>query len=417
MIQELQQQQAAMRNHIGMSNNPINLAGNNNGDIDTTIHDKVVNDTLDAAEARRKEQVRKEGAVARAAKKKGEKPPIEPKPILGPLELPSQYVAHGLTWYRDMPTEDINGYRGRHNWEMRSSTPGIKLYENSDVAESHSLWWYFLQCFPLKHLPMMVELTNKQLAQSAQPCHEPTNQNKLIKFFRIILLIPRMPDIPRRDMWNKKASSRYGVSANLNRTGMSRHRFEAILSCIRFSCQLDVRPYGMSDETHRWGLVNHFVDAFNRHREENFSPGGVICVDESMVRWYGLGGSWISKGLPHFVALDRKPEDGCEIQDACCGITGIMIRMEVVKSAQEHAHLKSKQGTNGGYGTSLRGGILDLAEFLACQVIDANEATRRAGQDPVAGLGEPGLDHTLLGHGGESLAATVPYPDLGSRRA
>ena len=135
-------------------------------------------------------------------------------------------------------------------------------------------------------------------------------------------------------MWKKNSRSKYGCAPNLNHTGMKLGRFEALLSCIRFSEQPAVRVYGMSDEEYRWGLVDKFVMAFNIHREQNFSPGGVICVDESMVRWYGLGGSWISIGLPHFVAMERKPEDGCEIQDACCGVTGIMCRLAIVKTAE-----------------------------------------------------------------------------------
>jgi hypothetical protein len=35
--------------------------------------------------------------------------------------------------------------------------------------------------------------------------------------------------------------------------------------------------------------------------------------------------------------MDRKPEDGCEIQNAACGRTGIMDRMKLVKTAREDA--------------------------------------------------------------------------------
>jgi Transposase IS4 len=51
-----------------------------------------------------------------------------------------------------------------------------------------------------------------------------------------------------------------------------------------------------------------------------------------MSRWYGQGGEWINHGLPFYVAIDRKPENGCEIQSACCGISGVMMRLRVVKS-------------------------------------------------------------------------------------
>lgn len=47
-----------------------------------------------------------------------------------------------------------------------------------------------------------------------------------------------------------------------------------------------------------------------------------ICVDESMSCWYGKeGGQWINYGLPQYIAIDQKPENGCEIQNAACGIS------------------------------------------------------------------------------------------------
>jgi hypothetical protein len=55
-------------------------------------------------------------------------------------------------------------------------------------------------------------------------------------------------------------------------------------------------------------------------------------VDESISRWYGLGGSWIDVGLPTYVAMERKPENGCEIQNVCDGKCGIMMQLCIVKS-------------------------------------------------------------------------------------
>ena len=63
------------------------------------------------------------------------------------------------------------------------------------------------------------------------------------------------------------------------------------------------------------------------------TPSQRIVVDESISRWYGLGGHWINMGLPQYVAMDRKPEDGAEIQNSACGISGIMLQLKLVKSA------------------------------------------------------------------------------------
>ena len=36
-----------------------------------------------------------------------------------------------------------------------------------------------------------------------------------------------------------------------------------------------------------------------------------------------------------YVAIDRKPENGCEIQNAACGYSGVMIQLKIVKTAEE----------------------------------------------------------------------------------
>jgi hypothetical protein len=46
-------------------------------------------------------------------------------------------------------------------------------------------------------------------------------------------------------------------------------------------------------------------------------------------RWYGNGGDWINLGILYYSAIDRKPENGGEIQDTPCGMCGIMLGLEV----------------------------------------------------------------------------------------
>ena len=81
----------------------------------------------------------------------------------------------------------------------------------------------------------------------------------------------------------------------------------------------------MKHSQFRWKLVDDFVKRFNDYHAENFIPSKMICVDESISRWYGQVGGWINTGLSHYVAIHRKPENGCEIQDSCCGVSGIMM--------------------------------------------------------------------------------------------
>jgi hypothetical protein len=68
----------------------------------------------------------------------------------------------------------------------------------------------------------------------------------------------------------------------------------------------------MSSKKYRWMLIDDFVKSFNDHWAASFIPSDLICVDESKSRWYGQGGDWINHGLPMYIAIDHKPDNGCE---------------------------------------------------------------------------------------------------------
>jgi Transposase IS4 len=125
--------------------------------------------------------------------------------------------------------------------------------------------------------------------------------------------------------------------SRFGRTNMSRVRFDDIWTCLRWSEQPSDRTDGMSSERYRWLLVDGFVERFNEHRAKTFVPSENICVDESISRWYGQGGEWINHGLPMYIAIDRKPENGCEIQNAACAKSGVMLRLRLVKTAEEES--------------------------------------------------------------------------------
>eukprot|EP00171_Calliarthron_tuberculosum_P013485 IDg13485t1 len=92
---------------------------------------------------------------------------------------------------------------------------------------------------------------------------------------------------------------------------------------------------GDDEGMNRWNLVDDFITAINKHRAEFVSPSHLIYVDESMSRRYGLGGDWIDISLSTYGAIDRKPENGCEINTIACGRSGIMLQLEIFKSPEE----------------------------------------------------------------------------------
>jgi hypothetical protein len=92
-----------------------------------------------------------------------------------------------------------------------------------------------------------------------------------------------------------------------------------------------------------------------------------------MIWWYGMGGHWINKGLLHYVTIDHKPENGCEIQNAACGKTGIMMELHVVKgSAEECLVLENDDHDDLGHGCKV---MLHLVQFWTsakCHIVCAD---------------------------------------------
>ena len=52
----------------------------------------------------------------------------------------------------------------------------------------------------------------------------------------------------------------------------------------------------------------------------NCTPGELPAL-----RWYGVGGEWINKGIPYYVAMERKPDNCIEVQDVADVIRGIIL--------------------------------------------------------------------------------------------
>ena len=167
-----------------------------------------------------------------------------------------------------------------------------------------------------------------------------TTKGEMLRFFGVVILATKFEFDNRRSLWATTATSKYIPAPLFGKTNLSRNRFDDLWRCIRFSDQPSVRPADMTAEQFRWKLVDSSVTEFNEHRASTVSPSERICVDESISRWYGKGGHWINHGLPMYVAIDRKPENGCEIQCAA-----------VLRSQWDHASPETcKDVRGGGYG-------------------------------------------------------------------
>ena len=244
-------------------------------------------------------------------------------------------TAHNRQWFEGETELPTNGPFTRRTWKLTCQYTGKEFTPGCDTVRSMKPIDYFLAVFPKAQLKLMVEETSKKLVEAGKP---KVTKGEILKWLGILLLITRFEFGDRRDLWSTRPSSKYVPAANLGeKTGMSRDRFETLLRLMVWSVQPPVRPEGMSHEAYRWLLVEDFVANFNEHRKQYFSPSWHLCADESISRWYGLGGHWINMELPMYVAMDRKPEDGMEIQDCCCAKSDIMYQLKLIKTAAANA--------------------------------------------------------------------------------
>ncbi len=314
-----------------------------NNDNNDNINDNNLNMEIETLE--RSDNEDEEAVInnqpTRAAAIRQETSPIQPRVVQfqaasspsGRPQRNSTMVAsvNNTNWYHEPSVllHEINGPVRYREWGVRTPT-GDVLYPGNNSDERYSRLDIFLMMFPPRQLDHMLKATNDQLEIRQK---RKTTKQELLKFFGIIILSTKHEFSSRSSLWSTDSSSKYELPPAFGRTGMGRVRFDELWTSVRFSYQPPVRPEEVSSESYRWSLVDGFVCRFNKHRASNFIPSEFICVDESISRWYGQGGDWINHGLPMYVAIDRKPENGCEIQNAACGRSGVMLQLKLVKTA------------------------------------------------------------------------------------
>jgi len=254
------------------------------------------------------------------------------------LPTPVACANDGRAWFAGDCLHDVNGPTTVKMWKMTCQWTGNEQTQGCDNGSKpkHSELDCFMACFPKTQLLWMVNRLNEVLLQHNKP---PTTMGEVLKIFGVLILITRFEFGNRADLWSEETRCKCVPPPCFGNTGMSRQRCDDLWCFAEWSYQPYPQPGDMSSEHHRWCLVQDFIDRFNAHRVSCFHPSDIICVDESISRWHGLGGSWINKGLPMCVAIDRKPEDGAEIQDCFCGKSNIMMRLKLVKSTTEEEAL------------------------------------------------------------------------------
>ncbi len=194
----------------------------------------------------------------------------------------------------------------------------------------------------MTHTQAIVQLTNEGLSDNNKV---PTTAGMILKFFGMIILCTKFEFKSWSSLWSTTAASNMFQLHPLGQqvwVECALMIFGGIFAGA--SSLLSVRQkWAQKNFVGGWWTIL-LKASMADHRASTFQPSDVICVDESISRWYGKGDHWINFSLPMYVAMERKPDNWCEIQNSAGGRSGIMMRLKLVKTADENRAAAEEQG-------------------------------------------------------------------------
>ncbi|KAL7571289.1 hypothetical protein ACA910_008942 [Epithemia clementina (nom. ined.)] len=159
--------------------------------------------------------------------------------------------------------------------------------------------------------------TSKRLSNDNQ---RPLSYGEFLRWIGVWLFLATIEGPDRLDFWSLGEIDMFdGAPFRLNHI-MSRNRFEAILKAIFYS---DREPPPYKDP---FWEVRQMLEEWNHNMTEQFTPGWVSCLDESMSPWTN------KYTCPGWMFVPRKPHPfGNEYHNVCCSLCGILWSLELVE--------------------------------------------------------------------------------------
>ena len=162
----------------------------------------------------------------------------------------------------------------------------------------------------------------------------------------------------RHDFWSVAPITAFSSAPLRLGVWMSRKRFDDILSALQFTSD---NPPVFVD---MFWEVRAMISAWNSNMNQQFSPGYVNCLDESMSIWTN------QFTCPGFMFVPRKPWPfGNEYHSVCCCLSGIMWGIDLMEGKDRLNELGKKEGDEMGPTIGLLLHMLAPIFNLGCMVI------------------------------------------------
>jgi hypothetical protein len=218
-----------------------------------------------------------------------------------PQEGGSEFNVNGLQWMQD-PLGVVDDWRAQagHKTQEQPSLNWRALGQDKSYLGEHSRLDYFLLFMP-NIIDLAVKETSKNLENAQKKA---TSKHELLKTIGILFALGIGGKRTRRDNWSEASDTVFPPAQFGDRYGIGYHRFEDILNYWQWY----ETGSSWDNASDPWKSVRFFQHMFNERVNKVFSPGYILCVDESTIRWYGFE-EWHSQGCPHVTKIPRKPEN------------------------------------------------------------------------------------------------------------
>ena len=197
-----------------------------------------------------------------------------------------------------------------------------------------SLIQTFMKLIPFQFIiDVVIKCTSDALiAQNIAPLTE----GEFLRYLGLWLLISTCSGFAHKDFWDihphdeKTNPCPYRLGSL-----MSKKRFDAITRELRFT---DCNKPTFLD---RIWEVRQMIDEWNDNMKKIFVPSWIMCLDESLLIWFSMF------TCPGWVFCPRKLHPvGNEYHSMCCGLSGVMVAIELVEGKDRPRELGQPEYKN-----------------------------------------------------------------------
>ena len=239
-------------------------------------------------------------------------------------DAPASVDKDGQVWKLRTPEAIKTDARKQLRFDASLKSPAVDKKSITETLE------HFM---PTEWIDGQLKHTNALLHGSG--ANAPMSKGELLQWWGYGIALSLNPGIPLEKMWSNKVDPDNPTilpPACMGRHGMTFKRWKTIRSNLRFgpsdAASLDADP---------WAFVRPLVDTFNERMAAAFSPGWLLCVDESMCAWRGKQGRGDPARIPFLSWVPRKPEPlGVEMKTAACALSGVLTHVEICEGKEAH---------------------------------------------------------------------------------